>query len=368
MTVIRRELHLVVVWAAALIVYLFHDAVLSEAGRAAELVRFAAFFAVILWGAFCVVRHAEALAHQLGEPYGTLVLTLAVTVIEVAFIVSSMLSGHGLELARDTVFAVAMITLNGIAGLCLLVGSLRHGEQEHNLQGTRSYLAVIVPVSVLALVLPNFTTSTPGPTLSAFQSWVIGALILILYGIFLAIQTRQLHHYFEEPTHALAHVPAARAATHAEAPGPVPYHAAILVLTLLPVVYLTESLAQLTGRGIREFGVPAAFGGVVIASLVLAPEGMGALRAAARNQLQRAINVTLGSVLATVGLTIPTILFITAAGGGGVPLGLPQEEILLLMLTFLITVFTFGGTRTNVLVGAVHLVLFAVFIALIFDP
>jgi Ca2+:H+ antiporter len=291
-----------------------------------------------------------------------------VTVIEVAFIVSAMLSGHDLALVRDTVFAIIMITVNGIAGLCLLLGGLRHGEQEHNLQGTRSYLAVIVPVSVLALVLPNFTTSTPGPTLSAFQSWVLAVGILALYGIFLALQTVGLHRYFVEPAHEAAAVPAARHRARDEAPGPPLFHTAVLLLTLLPVIYLTESLADLTGRGLRNLGAPAALAGVVIASLVLAPEGMGALRAAVRNELQRAINVSLGSALATVGLTIPTVLVFTAVSGGAVPLGLAPEEILLLLLTFLVAVFTFGGTRTNVLVGSVHVLLFAVFIALIFDP
>jgi Ca2+:H+ antiporter len=139
LSILRRELHLAAVWGAALIAYFAHDAVLAPAGAAIEWLRYAAFFAVILWGAFAVVRHAEALARRFGEPYGTLVLTLAVTVIEVAFILTAMLGGHGLELARDTVFAVVMITVNGVTGLCLLLGGLRHGEQEHNLQGTRSY-------------------------------------------------------------------------------------------------------------------------------------------------------------------------------------------------------------------------------------
>jgi len=364
---LRRELHLAATWGAALLAYFAHDAILAPAGAAIEWARFAAFFAIILWGAFAVVRHAEALAHHLGEPYGTLVLTLAVTVIEVAFIVTAMLGGREPELARDTVFAIVMITVNGIAGLCLLLGGLRHGEQEQNLQGTRSYLAVIVPVSVLALVLPNFTTSTPGPTLSVFQSWILAVGILALYAIFLAIQTSRLHRYFLD-LHDAPAPPAASHRIHEQPPGPPLVHAAILILTLLPVIYLTESLAQLTGRGLRTLGAPAALAGVVIASLVLAPEAMGALRAAMKNELQRAINVSLGSALATVGLTIPTVLVIAALSGGGVPLGLAAEEMLLLLLTFLVAVFTFGGARTNALVGSVHVLLFAVFIALIFDP
>jgi Ca2+:H+ antiporter len=368
LSILRRELHLAAVWGAALLAYFAHDTILAPAGAALEWARYAAFFAIILWGAFAAVRHAEALAHHFGEPYGTLVLTLAVTVIEVAFILTAMLGGHDLALARDTVFAIMMVTVNGIAGLSLLLGGLRHGEQEHNLQGTRSYLAVIVPLSVLALILPNFTTATPGPTLSVFQSWVLAVGIIALYAIFLAIQTSSLHRYFLEPAQESAAVPAARHRERGETPGPPGAHAAILILTLLPLIYLAESLAQLTGRGLRNLGAPEALAGVVVASLVLAPEGLSALRAALRNELQRAINGSLGAALAAVGLTIPAVLAFAAMSGGGVPLGLAAEEMLLLLLTFLVTVFTFGGVRTNVLVGSVHVLLFIVFIALIFDP
>lgn len=364
---LRHEYHLAVLWAAAIFTYFVHDAIVHPATGLQAWARIAVFFIVILWGAFAVVRHAEALAHLLGEPYGTLVLTLAVTVIEVAFIVSAELGGGAnATLARDTVFAVLMITVNGMVGLCLLIGGLRYGEQEHNLQGTRSFLAVIVPVAVLALVLPNYTT-TPGPVLSVFQSGVFGVLILLLYGVFLVVQTVRHPYYFKQPEPKRA-----RKVRQAVEPAPAErialFHAGILVLTLLPVVYLTEALASLTGIGLGAIGAPAAFAGVIIAVLVLSPEGMGALQASSRNDLQRAINITLGSALATVGLTIPAILAISVWRGAGITLGLANEEVLLLLLTFLVTAFTFGGAHTNVLMGAVHLVLFLTFIALIFDP
>lgn len=364
---LRHEVHLAVLWAAAVFAYFAHDFIVHPASGIQAWARIGIFFALILWGAFAVVRHAEALAHLLGEPYGTLVLTLAVTAIEVAFIVSAELGGSAnATLARDTVFAVLMITVNGMVGLCLLIGGLRYGEQEHNLQGTRSFLAVIVPVAVLALVLPNYTT-TPGPVLSTFQSAVFGVLILLLYGVFLSVQTVRHPYYFKQPV-----VKRARKAREAAATAPsgqaALFHAGILVLTLVPVVYLTEALASLTGIGLRAVSAPAALAGVIIAVLVLSPEGMGALRASSNNELQRAINISFGSALATVGLTIPAILAISVWRGAGITLGLANEETLLLVLTFLVTAFTFGGAHTNVLMGAVHLVLFLAFLALIFDP
>ena len=367
--VLRQEFHLVGLWVGAAAIYFAHGAALADAGAALNWLRFAVFFAAILWGAFAVVRHAEALAHRLGEPYGTLVLTLAVTAIEVAFIVSATLAGKGGEtLARDTVFAVLMITLNGLTGLCLLIGGFRYGEQEHNLQGTRSYLAVIVPVAVLALILPNFTTTKPGPYLTVFQSAIIAILVLALYGVFLLVQTVRHAQFFQEPGVRKAR---ARRQTAVEAPGlrsEIFWHAGVLALTLLPVVYLAEELAGQTSREFAALGAPAALAGVVIAILVLSPEGMGALRAASGNEIQRAINIVLGSAVATVGLTIPAILAINIGSARDIALGLAPEEMVLLALTFLVTPFTFGSLRTNVLVGAVHFVLFVVFIALIFDP
>ncbi len=367
---IRNELPLAAIWATAGLFVLFgHGWILRADGVLLASILFASLFAVILSGAFVVVRHAEALAYRLGEPYGTLVLTLSATLIEVVFIVTATLErGASVALARDTVFSILMITLNGIAGLCLLLGGLKHGEQEHNLQGTRSFLAVIVPVAVLALVLPNFTTSTPGSAFSVFQCTVFALLFLLLYAIFLAIQTLRHSYFFEEPATRRENASLPRTWRRASPGRKVFFHGAILVLTLIPILFLTEELADLTSHGIRTIGAPEALAGVLIAILVLAPEGMGALQAAVRNRIQRAINISLGSALATVGLTIPALLVIGAWRGTGMKLGLDREEMVLLGLTFLVTPFTFGSVRTNVLVGAVHVVLFLVFIALIFDP
>ncbi len=361
---IRTEFHLLALIGSGLVLAFAGPQLLSFGPLASALI-FVWLFSVVLWGAFAVVRHAETLAHLLGEPYGTLVLTLAVTVIEVSFIISAQLTyGAASAFARDTVFSVLMITLNGMAGLCLILGGLRYHEQEYNLQGTRSFLAVIVPIAVFALILPNFTTNS-APTLSLFQAGVFALLILLLYLVFLAVQTVRHPYFFEQPARAKK-----RGAVEKRMPSSQQalYHTVLLLLTLLPIVYLSKTLATVTSIGIKSLGAPEALVGVLIAVVVLAPEGMSAFRAAAHNQLQRSINISLGSALATVGLTIPAVLGINVALGSEVTLGLEREEMLLLALTFGVMPFTFGSTRTNVLVGAVHLVLFVAFIALLFDP
>lgn len=374
---LRRELQIPVGWAAVAASLLMGGQALAAPGPAAELLLFIVLFAIILWGAFTVVRHAEEIAHRLGEPYGTLVLTMSVTVIEVSFIVVVMLDGPAdATLARDTVFAVLMITLNGVAGLCILLGGLRHSQQTYNLEGARAFLAVIMPVSVFALVLPNFTTSTPGPTLSFLQAGVLAVLVLLLYAVFLGIQTIRHAGFFRdpavaEPGNAGDQVDEPEFADHetGEAEGrSTGYHTLLLLLAILPVIVLTEQLAHIVHDGIEAAGAPLALGGVVVAILVLSPESMGALKAAVANKLQRSVNIALGSALATIGLTVPAVLAVGVWFGTHVTLGLPAEEMLLLVLTLVTCMLTFGGVRTNVLQGAVHLVLFAVYVLLLFDP
>lgn len=374
---LRRELQVPVGWISVGIFLLLGERIFATAGPLLEILLFTILFSIILWGAFTVVRHAEEIAHRLGEPYGTLVLTMAVTVIEVSFIVVVMLDGpDDSTLARDTVFAVLMITLNGVAGLCILLGGLRHSQQSYNLEGARAFLAVIMPVSIIALVLPNFTTSTPGPTLSFLQAGVFAVLILMLYAVFLGIQTIRHAGFFRDPAAAESGDVAeldegpefAEHETGASEPRSTGYHTLLLLLAILPVIMLTEQLAHIVQDGIEAAGAPMALGGVVVAVLVLSPESMGALKAAVANRLQRSVNIALGSALATIGLTIPSVLAVSLYLGTHVTLGLPGEETMLLILTLITCMLTFGGVRTNVLQGAVHLVLFAVYVLLLFDP
>jgi Ca2+:H+ antiporter len=323
-------------------------------------------FAVILWSAVSVVRHADCLAVKWGEPYGTLVLTLSAISVEVVMISAAMLHGeNNPTLGRDAIFAVIMIALNGFVGLVLLLGGLRHGEQYYNLQGVNSYLNVIMTLTVLGLVLPNFTTTTEGPTFSTEQQIFLVVVSLFLYAIFLLIQTMRHRGYFTESERASVAADSVDHPLHVQSTA---FHAPMLVLYLIVVILLAEKFAIPLDNSIEKFGMPQEFGGAMIAALVLTPEGIGAIRADLRNQLQRSINILFGSVLATIGLTIPAILTISLVTKRSVTLGVQGGNLPLLLLTLAVSVVTFTSRKTNILQGCVHLFLFAVFLLLIFSP
>ena len=323
-------------------------------------------FAVILWSAISVVRHADCLAIKFGEPYGTLILTLSAITIEVVTISAAMLHGaNNPTLARDAMFAVIMIALGGLVGLSLLMGGLRHREQYYNLQGVNSYLNMILTLAVLGLVLPNFTTSTSGPMFSNAQGIFLVVMSASLYGIFILIQTMRHSQYFMESYEVLAK---AGSAHHEPQMRSAPYHAVMLAIYLLAVALLAEKFAIPLDNATEKFGMPQAFGGAIIAALVLAPEALGALGATLSNHLQRSINILLGSVLATIGLTIPAVLTIGLITKRSVTLGVQDGNLPLLLLTLAVSVVTFTSGKTNVLQGCVHLLLFAVFVLLIFAP
>ena len=322
-------------------------------------------FAVILWSAISVVRHADCLAIKLGEPYGTLILTLSAISIEVVVISTAMLHGeNNPTLGRDAIFAVIMIALNGLVGLSLLLGGLRYREQHYNIQGVNAYINVIMALAVLGLVLPNFTTSTSGPSFSTEQEIFFVAMSLLLYGTFLLIQTLRHRGYFLDAKEVAAkHSPHHFAGVRSTG-----FHALMLLLYLAAVIFLAERFAVPLDNSIEEFHMPQAFGGAVIAALVLSPEGLGGITASLHNQLQRSINILFGSVLATIGLTIPAVLIIGLLTKRSVALGLQGGNLPLLLLTLAVSVVTFTSRKTNVLQGCIHLLLFAVFVLLIFAP
>jgi Ca2+:H+ antiporter len=332
-------------------------------------------FAVILWAAFGVVHEAEELAHMLGEPLGTLVLTLAIVIIEVALVSAVMLSAKAVPtLGRDTMFAVLMIVLNGIVGLGLLIGGLRHHQQSYNLQGTSAFLSVIIPLATIALIIPNFTTSTTGGTLTTLQAVAFSVFTVALYGIFLMIQTGRHSSFF---IHNGGQMVRSNADAQGQAePGAaggvkgreVLKHIVLLIANILPIVLLSKSLASVLDHGIEALGAPTALGGVLIAAIVFTPEGISALKAVARNELQRAINLCLGAATSTIGLTVPAILAVGLISGQTVVLGLAPTEMTLLVVTLILSTLTFSGLRTTVLEGAVHLVVFFVYLVLIFSP
>ncbi len=333
-------------------------------------------FAMILWGAVAVVHHAEALATRLGEPIGTLVLTLAAISIEVVTVTSVMLAGgENSTLARDTMYAVLMIVLNGLAGFALLLGGLRHHEQEVNVSGARAYLAVLMTLAVLGLILPNFTMSGGSATFSSPHAALMAVSALSLYGIFLWIQTTRHRDYFTRETRpdgtrtpfAIRKSEEEPAHGHAPAPYSTAVHAALLLGCLLPVFVLCKKLAAILHIGLEKSNAPHELGGFLVALLVLTPEGLGALRSAWGNAMQRSVNILLGTALSTIGLTIPAVLCVSLALGKPIMLGLSPRDTVMLVLTLLVSSLTFSSRRTNMLFGAVHLVIFLTYVALIFD-
>lgn len=306
------------------------------------------------------VHHAEVVAHKVGEPYGTLILALAITVIEVALIVSLMLSGGPATaaLARDTVFAAVMLILNGMIGLCLLAGASRHHEQRFRLHGVSAALTTLAAIAVLTLVLPNYTTSVSGPVYSYSQLVFVAVVSLFLYGAFVLVQTVRHRDYFL-PAHA-AHDPQA----HAQPPSTlqVALSGIWLVLSLAAVVLLAKALAPGVETLVTRSGAPKALVGIIIAAVVLMPESWAAFRAARANRLQTSLNLALGSALASIALTIPAVSLISVLFQWPLTLGLDMKSTVLLLLSLFVSSLSLGTGRTTVLQGAVHLVLLAVYI------
>ena len=363
----KSELALWVGILAVLVFYTSGGSLLGSTGNAgAAAGSFAVIFAVMLWLAFGVVHHAECLAVKLGEPFGTLILTLAVVSIEVVMICALMLNGsENPTLARDTMFSVLMIVLNGMLGITLLIGGVRHHRQVFNLEGARSYLIVLSCLAFLALVLPTFTRAGGVGSASPMVFGFVAIASVGLYGIFLFLQSTRHRDFFQHPSeeeeegggHGHGHLETRSTA----------YHSIFLVLSLLPIVLLSKKIALLLEFGISALHAPQALVGFVVALLVLAPEGLAACKAALQNTLQRTVNIVLGSALATIGLTVPAALCISALTGQHIILGLAPVELVLLLATFFSSVLVFAGNRTNMLAGAVHLVLFAAYAVLIFD-
>lgn len=314
----------------------------------------------LIGAVLAAVHHAEVVAHKVGEPYGTLLLAIAVTVIEVALIVSLMLSGGPATtaLARDTVFAAVMIILNGMVGICLLAGASRHGEQVFGLYGVSASLATLAAIAVLTLVLPNYTVSVAGPFYSPSQLMLIAVVSLVLYGTFVLVQAVRHRDYF------LPERARQSEDEHAAPPsGNVALVSAVLLLLCLGcVVLLAKSLAPTIETMVREAGAPKALVGIIIAFVVLLPEGLAAFRAARANRLQTSLNLALGSALASIGLTIPVVALVSLATGWALTLGLDAKSSVLLLLSLFVATLSLGTGRTTVLQGVVHLVIFSVYL------
>ncbi|KAA0931649.1 MULTISPECIES: calcium:proton antiporter [Streptomyces] len=329
-----------------------------------------ALVTLVLAGAvLSAVHHAEVVAHRVGEPFGSLVLAVAVTIIEVALIVTLMADGgdKGATLARDTVFAAVMITCNGIVGLSLLVASLRHRLAVFNAEGTGAALATVATLATLSLVLPTFTTSKPGPEFSTTQLTFAALSSLVLYGMFVATQTVRHRDYFLPVTRQGAVIDADE---HAEIPssGTTMISLGLLGLALVGVVGLAKGVSPTIESGVEAAGMPHAVVGVVIALLVLLPETIAALRSARRDRVQTSLNLALGSAMASIGLTIPAVAVASIWLSGPLVLGLSSTHMVLLALTVVVSSLTVVPGRATPLQGGVHLVLFAAYLELAINP
>ncbi|MYV37914.1 ionic transporter y4hA [Streptomyces sp. SID1328] len=329
-----------------------------------------ALVTVVLAGSvLAAVHHAEVVAHRVGEPFGSLVLAVAVTVIEVALIVTLMVDGgdKSATLARDTVFAAVMITCNGIVGISLLVGSLRHGTAVFNPEGTGAALATVATLATLSLVLPTFTTSKPGPEFSSIQLTFAAFSSLILYGLFVATQTVRHRDYFLPVTKEGDVI---TGADHAAPPTDRQawISLGLLGLALVGVVGLAKGVSPTIESGVEGAGLPPSVVGVIIALLVLLPETIAALRAARRDRVQTSLNLALGSAMASIGLTIPAVALASVWLSGPLVLGLGSTHMLLLALTVVVASLTVVPGRATPLQGGVHLVIFAAYLELALNP
>src|ERR1700731_992190 len=325
---------------------------------------FAAVLLVILFGTvFAAVYHAELIAERIGEPYGTLLLTLAVTIIEVALIATIMLGDKPVPtLARDTVFAVIMIVCNGLVGVCILAGGLRYREQDVQVSGSSLYLSVLIVLATITLILPNYTLTTPGPVYSAGQLRFVSVATVLLYGVFLYTQTVRHRDYFISESAGFADD---GTPTSSRMLG---LSVVLLLVSLLGVVLLAKKFSLVVDFATASIGAPPAFAGVLVALLILLPESVAAVAAARKNDLQKGINLALGSSLATIGLTIPAVTLAAYALDKQLVLGLNAQGMVLLVLTFVLSMLTFATGRTNILFGLVHVVVFAVFVFMVFVP
>jgi Ca2+:H+ antiporter len=318
---------------------------------------------VLLGSVLAAVHHAEVVALRVGEPYGTLILALAVTVIEAGLIISLMLGGDpNPGLMRDSVHAAVMLVLHGLAGACIVIAAWRHRDSEFRVEGANSFLAVLIPIATLVLVLPNHMMSAPGPYLSNVQLVFVSVACLALYGAFLFIQTNWHRDYFLP-------VGDGPATPHARPTGRIAAaSAALLVVALTAVVVLAKALAPALEEAVGAAGAPVAVVGVIVAAIVLMPESAAAIRAAARNRLQSSLNLALGSAVACIGLTVPAVAVVSFMIDQPLALGISPGQTTLLALSFAVAIITYGTGRTNLLCGIVHLVLAATYVFTVFAP
>lgn len=376
----KTRLRLVAVWLIVVLFLVFGQKLFGDTltGTIA-LGTFLLLLFTIIGAAFGVVKEADALAHKLGEPYGTLILTLSIVSIEVILIAAVLLGpGDNPTIGKDSIFSVMMIIMNLVMGLCILLGGFKFGEQEYNAQGTLSYMAMIILLGGIGLLLPNFIQGAGGGAFTPTQAIVLAGLVIVLYGFFLLLQMKSYKHLYQQPQAGnMGILFSQRQALEEQATATkttpinkkeIGVRTLILLGMIVPIVLLSHNMAAVVDYGIKATSLPPLLGGVLIAIIVFTPESMTAIKAALNNEFQRAINLCHGAFVSTVGLTIPAVLIVGLVTGKTVLFGMTATETILFIITLLLSLMTFIGKRTTPIMGMMHLVLFVVFILLIFNP
>jgi Ca2+:H+ antiporter len=373
-----QAVRLGVAWLTVALFLLFGSTWLAEPiGSVTAAVLFVWLFATMLWSAFGALKVADKLAEILGEPLGSLVLTLTIIGLEGVLIgIAILTSDAGATIGRDTLFGANMIMINFAGGLALLLGGLRHREQTYNFQGTSAYLAVVLTLCVLGFILPNYTEATPHGSVTNVQAAGIMIVTLGIYITFLLIQIGRHQHFFVEPDPAsnVKTEPAAPAPASSSEPasetkkGGIGKLGLLLVAGVVPVLLLGKYLTTLLDFASSKLGTPAALGGVIIALIVVAPKMISAVKAGLADQPQRAVNLALGSCAPAMGVILPIMLAIGLATGKTIIMGVVPSEVVLLALTLVLSALTFSGPRTTLLEGAAHLTVFVIYIVLMFSP
>lgn len=365
--IFMQEWPLLIAITTCAILVLYHSTIMSNLNNPIYL----AFITFWLFGisivlCFAILRNAECIAIHLKEPMGTVVLTMAVTCVEAIMISSLMYINPGEStLARDTMYAALMIMLNGVCGLSLVLGGIRYREQYYNLKGVNAFLALIIPLAVLMLILPNFTRSILAPTYEIHKAIALSILSFLLYGVFLAIQNHRHRTYFIDAKT----IKQEESCTHKKYKQySIVAHIILLIICLIPMVIVAESLSKPIDHIIRILNAPSELGGMFVALIMLGPESVAAIRAALQNKLQTSVNIIFGSILSSIALTVPLVLVLGWIIGRKVMLGLEPAEMVLLCLTLAVSLISFSTSRTNVLLGATQLLIFLIYCLLLAYP
>ena len=361
-------------WLIVVLFQIFSSEINSFMYGSNALILFVVLLFVIVFASFTVVKQADVIAHKLGEPYGTLILTLSIVVIEVVLILA-MLFGEepNPTIAKDSVFSVLMIIINLVVGACLLIGGIKYQHQSYNAPGIMSYLSMIIILGGIGIILPSFVNGKGNGELTEVQAISIAIATLVLYFYFLYNQIGKYSFMYKQPqnnefeyteTYSISQDSVSKIKIGRSE---LVWRIIVLIIFILPIVLLSHNLGAVVDYEIKELNLPNSLGGIIIAIIVFTPESITALKAVFQNELQRTINLCHGACVSTVGLTIPSVLIIGLLMDKQILLGLTNTEIVLFIVTFLLSLLAFNGRKTYPLLGALHLVLFVIYIVLIFN-